>query len=250
MTSPLLEAAGLSKSFGAVLATDALSLSVLAGEIHALIGPNGAGKTTLIAQLSGELAPDTGSIRFLGENITALDIQERVRRGLARSFQITSVFPRFTALENVSMAVQAAQRDPLRLLSRPAHDATLLASAREHLDRVGLAERAAVTAAELSHGEHRQLEIAMALALQPKLILLDEPMAGMGRADSQRMASLLRSLRPGVAMLLVEHDMDVVFSLSDRVTVLLSGAVIASGSPADIRANAEVRGAYLGEWRK
>ncbi|MSQ71420.1 MAG: ABC transporter ATP-binding protein [Betaproteobacteria bacterium] len=246
MADEFLDIVGLTKRFGALRATDAFSLQLIRGETHALIGPNGAGKTTLIAQISGELRPDEGEIRFLGESVSGLPIQDRVERGLARSFQITSIFAEFTALQNVSLAVQATQGHSFRWLGRPEEDEALNGPARTCLALVDLERRADEPAAALSHGEHRQLEIAMALALKPKLILLDEPMAGMGREDSRRMASLLQGLKAEVSMLLVEHDMDVVFSLSDRVTVMVNGAAIATGSPREIQQSAAVRRAYLG----
>ena len=246
MAEAMLQVAGLRKSFGALRATDGFDIEVAEGEIHALIGPNGAGKTTLIAQVSGELEPDEGTIRFRGEDVTRLGIQERVERGLARSFQITCIFPGLSALQNVALAVQATQGHSFRFFGRPEADAPLQGAAREYLAMVELASRADIPAAELAHGEHRQLELAMALALRPRLILLDEPMAGMSREDSQRMVALLKTFKAKVAMLLVEHDMDVVFSLSDRVTVMVYGSAITTGTPAEIQRSAAVRKAYLG----
>jgi branched-chain amino acid transport system ATP-binding protein len=245
MADPILNVVRLSKSFGALRATDQLNLSIEPGEIHAVIGPNGAGKTTLISQISGELLPNDGEIFFCGENITRFTIQERVKRGLSRSFQITSIFPEFTALQNVAMAVQSTQGHSFRFGNAPERDRSLIGPAQEFLAQVDMSHRAAILAAELAHGEQRQLEIAMALALQPKLILLDEPMAGMAREDARRMLWLLRSLKSRVTVLLVEHDMDAVFSLSDRITVMVYGHAIATGSPVEIQAHPAVRKAYL-----
>jgi branched-chain amino acid transport system ATP-binding protein len=247
MAEALLEVRQLSKSFGALRATDSVDFEVQEGETLAIIGPNGAGKTTLISQLAGTLRPDAGRIRFAGEEVTALSAPRRARKGFARSFQITSVFPDFTALENVALAVQAHAGHSFRLW-RPAHtDASLMQPARRMLEEVGLERRAGVTAANLSHGEHRQLEVAMALATRPRMLLLDEPMAGMGIDESQRMIALLSKLKRRQTMILVEHDMDAVFQLADRIAVLVYGRVIASGVPEAIRMNEEVRRAYLGE---
>jgi branched-chain amino acid transport system ATP-binding protein len=243
----LLEVKNLSKSFGALRATDGVSLGVQEGETLAIIGPNGAGKTTLISQLAGNLRPDAGSIRFAGEDVTALPAPRRARRGFARSFQITSVFAEFTALQNVALAVQAHAGHSFRFWRAVHEDATLTGPAREFLTQVGLQSRAQVAAANLSHGEHRQLEVAMALATRPRLLLLDEPMAGMGIDESQRMIELLATLKRRQTMILVEHDMDAVFKLADRIAVLVYGRIVATGLPEEIRANAEVRRAYLGE---
>jgi branched-chain amino acid transport system ATP-binding protein len=244
---PLLEARGLVRRFGGIVATDNLDLDVAPGEIHAIIGPNGAGKTTLVAQLSGELKPNAGTIRFAGHDVTALPVEARSRRGLARSFQITSIFRGLTALENVALSIQAHDGHSFRFWADARADATLLEPAKRILDRVGLAARAHATAANLAHGEQRQLEIAMALATGPRMLLLDEPMAGMGSEESARMVALLKGLKGEETILLVEHDMDAVFALADRITVLVYGRVIASGTPAEIRADAAVREAYLGE---
>jgi branched-chain amino acid transport system ATP-binding protein len=237
---------GLTKRFGGLTATDNLDFGVDAGELHAVIGPNGAGKTTLIAQLAGVLRPDAGTILLDGENITSLSAHERVRRGLARSYQITNVFPRFSALENVALAVQARDGSSFRFWRPVESERHLVEAAGALLDRVGFAARASVPAGRLSHGEQRQLEVALALATNPRLLLLDEPMAGMGD-ESDRMVRLIESLKRIVTIVLVEHDMDAVFRLADRVSVLVTGRVLATGTPADIRANAEVRRAYLGE---
>jgi branched-chain amino acid transport system ATP-binding protein len=247
MGEALLAVTELSKSFGGVVATDGLTLGVGTGEIHAVIGPNGAGKTTLIAQLSGMLRPDRGRIRFDGADITHLPAPQRARRGLARSFQITSILRDFTCLDNVALGVQARSGHSFRFWRPAGADPELRAPALTILEEVGLAHRAHIAAGNLAHGEQRQLEIAMVLATGPKMLLLDEPMAGMGTADSERMTEYLGSLKSRYTMLLVEHDMDAVFALADRITVLLYGRAIASGSPEEIRANDEVRAAYLGE---
>jgi branched-chain amino acid transport system ATP-binding protein len=247
LTTPLLETKGLAKRFGGLVATDNVSIDVRAGEIHALIGPNGAGKTTLVSQLTGNLRPDSGSIHFAGRDITHLPIHARVRLGLARSFQITAVLREFSAIENVALAVQAHAGHSFRFLRDVRYDMRLREPAWQGLELVGLDSRAGVPAATLSHGEQRQLEIAMALAGSPRLLLLDEPMAGMGAEESQDMVRLLRRLKAHCGMLLIEHDMDAVFALADRITVLVYGRAIASGTPEEIRANAEVRQAYLGE---
>jgi len=247
MNNPLLEVRGLTKSFGALLASDGVDLEVREGETHAVIGPNGAGKTTLIAQLAGNLRPDRGRVRFAGEDVTALSAPARSRRGFARSFQITSVYSEFTALENVMLAVQAHAGHSFRFW-RPAREETALRSpARAILDEVGLGARSDVLAANLAHGEQRALEIATALATRPRLMLLDEPVAGMGAEETQRMIAFLSTLKGRKTIILVEHDMDAVFSLADRISVLVYGRIIATGTPQEIRANAEVRRAYLGE---
>ena len=247
MTDALLTIAGLTKRFGGVTASDGIELAVPSGELHAIIGPNGAGKTTLIGQLTGEIAPDAGRIHFAGHDITALPVHQRSRRGLARSFQITSLFNDFTALDNVALAVQAHTGHSFHFWRDARGDAALREPARVTLARVGLAGRENVIVSSMSHGEHRQLEIAMALATAPRMLLLDEPMAGMGPEESVRMIALLRELKRDMTILLIEHDMDAVFALADRISVLVYGRVIASGEPAAIRANADVRKAYLGE---
>jgi branched-chain amino acid transport system ATP-binding protein len=247
MAPSLLEARGLVKSFGGLRAINGVHLAVPEGETHAVIGPNGAGKTTLINQLAGEMRPDAGAIRFAGADVTRLGAPARSARGLARSFQITSIFRDFTALDNVALAVQAHAGHSFRFWRPARREAALHEPARALLESVGLGDRAAVLAANLAHGEQRQLEIAMALATRPRLLLLDEPVAGMALEESQRMIALLRTLKGGVTMVLVEHDMDAVFALADRISVMVYGQVIATGSPEAIRANAEVRQAYLGE---
>ncbi|MEL7273398.1 MAG: ABC transporter ATP-binding protein [Pseudomonadota bacterium] len=243
----ILRIQDLHKSFGALKATDGVTMDVSHDEIHAVIGPNGAGKTTLVAQICGQLAPDSGTMNFLGNDITALPQQKRVQAGLVRSFQITSVFPDFTALENVAMTVQLQQSHSFRFWKSAARDATLLDPAMAHLHRVGLADHVHRPVHALAHGQQRQLELAMALAVKPKLMVLDEPMAGMGLEESARVVDLLRSLRGEVAMLLVEHDMDAVFQLADRISVMVYGRLIATGTVDEIRGNEEVRRAYLGE---
>jgi branched-chain amino acid transport system ATP-binding protein len=247
MTSPLLETRQLHKSFGALIATDRVDFDVREGETHAVIGPNGAGKTTFIKQLSGELRPDAGGVRFAGKEVTALSVQRRSRRGLARSFQITSIYRDFSALDNVALAVQAHAGHSFRFWRPARADRSLTDPAIQILEKIGLGERKHMRAANLSHGEQRQLEIAMALATRPRLLLLDEPVAGMGTDESQRMIGLLAALKGEKTIVLVEHDMDAVFSLADRISVLVYGRIIATGTPAEIRANAEVRSAYLGE---
>jgi branched-chain amino acid transport system ATP-binding protein len=220
---------------------------VVPGETHAVIGPNGAGKTTFISQLSGNLFPDAGRIRFAGEDITRLPAAKRARKGLARSFQITSVYPEFSALQNVALAIQAHAGHSFRFWRDARSDPALTEPARRILHDVGLGTRTEVLAANLAHGEQRQLEVAIALATKPQLLLLDEPMAGMGTDESQRMIALLGSLKREQTIVLVEHDMDAVFRLADRISVLVYGRVIASGTPVEVRANPEVRAAYLGE---
>jgi len=247
MAEPLLQAEALVKRFGGLVATDNVAIDVKPGEIHALIGPNGAGKTTLVSQLTGNLRPDSGTIRFAGRDVTRLPTHARVRLGLARSFQITSVLREFTVLDNAALAVQAHDGHSFRFLADVRRDHRLRDLARRNLETVGLGPRAGTLASALSHGEQRQLEIAMALAGAPKLLLLDEPMAGMGIEESQRLVELLRGLKQRCGMLLIEHDMDAVFALADRITVLVYGRAIASGAPDEIRGNAEVRQAYLGE---
>jgi branched-chain amino acid transport system ATP-binding protein len=247
VAEPLLQIGSLTKRFGGVIASDGISLDVPKGELHAIIGPNGAGKTTLISQLAGEIHSDAGHVRFAGRDITALPTYRRSQYGLARSFQITSLFPDFTALDNVALAVQAHAGHSFRFWRNARKDRALREPAQAALARVGLTGRADVLVSRLSHGEHRQLEIAMALATRPLMLLLDEPMAGMGPDESARMVALLRELKRELTILLIEHDMEAVFALADRITVLVYGRIIASGTPEAIRANAEVRQAYLGE---
>ena len=247
MAELILEAQGLRKAFGALAATDGVSLELREGETHAIIGPNGAGKTTLIGQLAGNLRPDAGSIRFAGEDVTALSAPARARKGFARSFQITSIYRDFTALDNVALAVQAHAGHSFRFWRPAREEAALRKPARAVLDEVGLGAKADMLAANLAHGEQRQLEVAMALATRPRVLLLDEPVAGMGLEESQRMVQFLSSLKGRRSIILVEHDMDAVFTLADRISVLVYGRIIASGTPEEVRANVEVRRAYLGE---
>ena len=247
MAEPLLELRNLRKTYGALVVTDGVSLSVRPGELHAIIGPNGAGKTTLIHQISGTLASDSGSILFGGEDVTHLSMPQRVRRGLARSFQITSILPGFSALANVALAVQARSGSSFRFFGNAAQEKILNEPAMDCLAQVGLAARAHIPAGLLSHGEKRQLELAIGLATEPKLLLLDEPLAGTGHDESQRVVETLRRLKSRLTIVLIEHDMDAVFSLADRVSVLVYGRVIATDTPERIRANPEVRAAYLGE---
>lgn len=248
MTDPILEVIGLTKCFGAVTASDGLTFSVKRGSIHALIGPNGAGKTTTVAQLSGELKSDAGRIRFDGRDVTRWPTYRRARAGLQRSYQITSVFPGFTALDNVALAIQAQRKHSFRFWGDARRDDTLRAPARAVLERVGLGDRRDVKVTDLAHGEQRQLEIAMVLATGPTMLLLDEPMAGMGQSESRRMMETLEPLKGEVTILLIEHDMDVVFALADVITVLVKGRPVASGTPEEIRADTEVRRAYLGNY--
>ncbi len=245
--NPALEARTLRKSFGGLTATDNLSLEVAEREIHAVIGPNGAGKTTLVHLLSGMLRPDAGDILFEGRDITRLSAPARVKQGLARSFQITSIFRDFTVLENVMLSVQAGQGHSFRFWAPAAKDESLRGPARELLEKVGLGDRVDVVAGNLAHGEQRQLEIAISLATHPRLLLLDEPMAGMGPEESQGMIEFLKALKGEYTMLLIEHDMDAVFALADRITVLVYGQAIATGTPDEIRGDAAVRAAYLGD---
>lgn len=247
MADAVLSLSHLTKSFGALRATDDVSLTLNPGEIHALIGPNGAGKSTLIAQVSGRLVPDSGTITFRGRDITRLSVAQRARLGLGRSFQISSLIPAYSARRNVMLAVQARLGHSFRLLRPVLRDSALTGQADAILARVGLAERAQIPAEELSHGERRLLEIAVALALEPACFLLDEPMAGMGTEGVGTLVSFLRELKRSAPILLVEHDMDAVFALADRISVLVYGRVIASGSVDEIRSDPRVREAYLGD---
>lgn len=243
----LLQVEDLVKQFGALRATDHVSLQVQAGEIHALIGPNGAGKTTLVAQLSGHLLSDGGRIRFDGNDITALPTHARVHRGLARSFQITRLFKSFTVLENIALSVQARSGHSFSFWRRVDREQGLTEQAMAVLHELGLTDKAQTLASELSHGEQRILELGLAVATEPRLLLLDEPMAGAGPVESERILQLILQLRKRVAILLIEHDMDAVFRLADRISVLVNGALIASGTPQEIRQHPQVIAAYLGE---
>lgn len=243
----ILRLDGLVKRFGGLAATDGVNLVLNEGEIHALIGPNGAGKTTLIHQISGAIAPDSGTVRLRGVDVTALPMHERVRAGLARSFQVTSLFRRFSVEDNLSLAVQARSGSSFRFWRPAIARRDHAAAAREIAARVDLADRTGATAGTLAHGEQRRLEIGLALATRPALLLLDEPLAGLGPEESARMVDLIASLRGHCTMLLVEHDMEAVFRLADRISVLVAGRVIATGLPDAIRADDEVRRAYLGD---
>jgi branched-chain amino acid transport system ATP-binding protein len=247
MREPILETVNLVKRFGAVVATDDVSLSLFPEEVHAIIGPNGAGKTTLLAQLAGELSPTSGHVRLDGRDITGSSVPARSQRGIARSFQITSLCLEFSVLDNVALAVQARQGHSFRFWRRVRRDELINAPARRLLDLVGLGARTDIPAGSLAHGEQRQLEVAVALACRPRILLLDEPMAGMGREESRRMMRLLASLKGRQAMLLIEHDMDAVFTLADRITVLVYGRTIMTGTPREVASSVEVRNAYLGE---
>ena len=247
MTELLLEIQSISKSFGALKACDDVSLDLRAGEIHALIGPNGAGKSTLIAQIAGGLVPDSGSVRFLGRDVTGLGVAARARLGLGRTFQISALAMEFTVLQNVMLGALGARGGVFRFFKPVLKDAALRATAVDALARVGLEGLAAMRTAELSHGQRRQLEVAVALTMAPRAILMDEPMAGLGAEGSKTLTAFLDGLRTQAAILLVEHDMDAVFALADRVSVLVYGRIIATGTVAEIRANPEVQRAYLGE---
>ena len=247
MVDPLLRVDGLVRRFGGILATDHVSLDVARGELHAIIGPNGAGKTTLISQLTGHLAPHAGSIFLGGRDITGLPAYRRSGLGLARSFQVTSLLSDFTAADNVALAAQAHDGHSFRFWGNARKERGLRETARAALERVGLVGRADVPVSKLSHGEQRELELAVALATKPQLLLLDEPMAGLGVTESARMVKLLSELRKEVTIVLVEHDMEAVFALADRISVLVYGRVIASGLPSEIRQNDEVKRAYLGD---
>ena len=247
MAEILLRTEGLCKSFGAVQACNNLALEVVAGEVHALIGPNGAGKTTLLNQLSGDLMPDAGRIFFSGREITRLPLYKRAHLGLARSYQITSIFPQLTVEENLLLAIQAHCGHSFHFWQKAGEEPQLRAALALALAQVGLTERAKIQAATLSHGEKKQLEVGMALACNPKLLLLDEPMAGMGPGGTVELSNLILKLKQHMTILLVEHDMKAIFALADRITVLVYGVVIASGSPEEIRTDPAVRQAYLGD---
>ena len=247
MAEPVLRLEALHKSFGGLTVTSNVTFEVAAGELHAISGPNGAGKTTLINQISGLTTPDSGRILFAGRDVTALSVPGRAALGLARSFQITSILPAFSALENVALAVQARIGSSFRFFGRASAEKTLNTPAMAALGEVGLAARADVLAGHLSHGEKRALELAIALAMEPKLLLLDEPMAGAGREESKRLTTVLSRLKGRFPMLLVEHDMTAVFALADRISVLIYGRILASGTPDAVRTDPRVIAAYLGE---
>jgi branched-chain amino acid transport system ATP-binding protein len=247
MTNFLLQTEAITKRYGALLVTDQVSLDVREGELHAIIGPNGAGKTTLINQLSGELQSDSGRVRFGGEDMSGLGINERARRGLVRSYQITSVFDEFTVRENAALAAMGARQHAFRFWAGLLSDRQALATAEEAIAAAGLESRAHLLAAELGYGERRQLELAMALAARPRFLLLDEPMAGMSVQESAAVVELLKSLKRQYTILLVEHDMNAVFALADRISVLVYGRLMITGTPDEIRGNDEVRAIYLGD---
>jgi branched-chain amino acid transport system ATP-binding protein len=242
-----LQTASLVKRYGALLVTDHVSLDIRPGELHAVIGPNGAGKTTLINQLSGELRPDEGSVQFDGRDVTAMPVHGRAQAGLMRSYQITSIFEEFSVLENAVLAALAAKRHAWHFWRPMLGDAVARTAASEAIAAAGLTAQAGVPAGELGYGQRRQLELAMALAAQPRFLLLDEPMAGMSVQESAAVIELLRGLKGRYTILLVEHDMDAVFSLADRITVLVYGSVMFTGTPDEIREHPEVRAVYLGE---
>jgi len=243
----MLELRGVTKRFGGLVATDDVTLEIARGEVHALIGPNGAGKTTLVAQISGVLPTDAGRIVFNGNEITRLSAHARVAAGLARSYQITSIFRRFSVLDNLALAVQARSGSSFSFWRPVSAERELFDEARSIANEIGLGEKADTLAATLAHGEQRALEVGLTLATHPQLVLLDEPMAGMGPQESQAMIALIHRIRSRVTVLLVEHDMDAVFRLADRISVLVSGRLLATGAPAQIRADPAVRKAYLGE---
>ncbi|THF59076.1 ABC transporter ATP-binding protein [Ollibium composti] len=247
MSGPILSVRGLVKRFGGLVATDGVTIDVRPDEIHALIGPNGAGKTTLISQLVGELRHDAGTIELEGRDIGALPTARRIGLGLGRTFQITCLLPEYTVLDNVATGVQVRQGHSFRFWGNVRGETALRETALSFLETIGLAGRADEQVANLSHGEQKQLELAVALATEPRLLLLDEPMAGLGHSESRQMVALLMALKTKVSMLLVEHDMDAVFALADRISVLVYGRVIATGTADEIRDNADVRAAYLGE---
>jgi branched-chain amino acid transport system ATP-binding protein len=247
VADPLLRVEKLVRRFGGIVATDDVSLDVARGELHAIIGPNGAGKTTLISQLTGQLLPHAGTVHLAGRDITHVPAWRRSALGLARSFQITSLLLDFTAADNVALAAQAHDGHSFRFWGNARKESRLRNIAVAALERVGLASRADTPVSKLSHGEQRELELAVALATKPQVLLLDEPMAGLGITESARMVKLLQELRREVTIVLVEHDMDAVFALADRITVLVYGRVIASGKPSEIRQNEDVKRAYLGE---
>ncbi|MHA7773512.1 ABC transporter ATP-binding protein [Roseibium sp. M-1] len=247
MTDAVLETSGITKSFGALRASQDISVDLKPGEIHAIIGPNGAGKSTLIGQICGTLRPDSGTVRLLGEDVTHQPTRARARAGLGRTFQISALTMEDTVLQNVLLGALGASGKPWRFFSSVLKDADLRATAEEALERVGLKDQARMRTAELSHGQRRQLEVAVALTLKPKALVMDEPMAGMGAEGSKLLTGFLDQLRHEAPILLVEHDMDAVFSLADRISVLVYGEVIATGTVDEIRANAAVKEAYLGD---
>jgi branched-chain amino acid transport system ATP-binding protein len=247
MAEPILSVHHLCKSYGALAVTNDISLDIMPGELHAIIGPNGAGKTTLIHQLAGTIPSDSGTISYRGRDITRASIEERVRLGIARSFQITCILGEFTVLENVAMAVQARSGSSFRFFGRADREAALNEQAREALRIVGLENRSERKAGTLSHGEKRQLELAIALATEPRVLLLDEPLAGTGHEESAALIEMMRALKGRHTIVLIEHDMEAVFALADRISVLVYGRVLMTGTPEAVRAEPQVRAAYLGE---
>lgn len=247
MTQPLLDLRGLVKRYGGLVATDHLDLAVQAGHTHAIIGPNGAGKTTLIQQIAGGLRPNEGRITFDGDDITRLPMHQRVRRGLARSYQITNIFKSCSVVDNLALAIQARSGTSMRFWRPAIADSAIFDEARELADTVGLGMRVDSIASNLAHGEQRQLEVGLAMATRPRMLLLDEPMAGMGHGESLQLVELITRLRGTVTILLIEHDMEAVFQLAEQISVLVSGRIIASGSADAIRHNADVKKAYLGD---
>lgn len=245
--SPVLETRGITKSFGAVEASRGISLELRPGEIHALIGPNGAGKSTLIQQIAGKLRPDAGSVHLLGTDVTGLGVAERARAGLGRTFQVSALAMEDTVLQNAVLGALGARGGRVKLFRSALRDADLRATAEAALERVDLAEAADMRTASLSHGQRRQLEVAVALTLKPRAFVMDEPMAGLGAEGSARLTTFLDGLRDEAPILMVEHDMDAVFALADRISVLVYGQLIATGTRDEIRANSDVRAAYLGE---
>jgi branched-chain amino acid transport system ATP-binding protein len=247
MTAPLLYVDSLIKNFGGLVALDHTSLSVQAGEIHALIGPNGAGKTTLIHHISGAMHADAGRIVFDGHDVTQLPLHQRARQGLIRSYQITSVFPHLSVQDNLALAILATQKSGFGFWRNASRDRVRFSQADAMAERIGLSDHRMRAAGALSHGAQRQLEVGLVLCTNPKLMLLDEPMAGMGPDESQRMVELLKSLRGSITIVLVEHDMDAVFRLADTISVLVSGRVVASGNAEQIKNDVAVQHAYLGD---
>jgi branched-chain amino acid transport system ATP-binding protein len=247
MTQPLLDLRGLVKRYGGLVATDHLDLAVQAGHTHAIIGPNGAGKTTLIQQIAGGLRPDEGCITFDGNDITQLPMHQRVRRGLARSYQITNIFKSCSVVDNLALAVQARSGTSMHFWRPAIADSAIFDEARELADTVGLGARVDSIASNLAHGEQRQLEVGLAMATRPRMLLLDEPMAGMGHGESLQLVELITHLRGTITILLIEHDMEAVFQLAEQISVLVSGRIIASGGVDEIRHNADVKKAYLGD---
>lgn len=247
MTRPVLSTHGICKSFGALEASKDITLDLRPGEIHALIGPNGAGKSTLIKQIAGSLRPDSGEVHFLGHDVSASDTVARARMGLGRTFQISALAMEYTVLQNVLLGALGAQGKVFRFFGNALKDKSLRATAQDALERVGLQDSAAELTGALSHGQRRLLEVAVALTLAPKAFVMDEPMAGLGAEGSARLTSFLDGLRAQAPILLVEHDMDAVFALADRISVLVYGQIIATGTISEIRENPEVRTAYLGD---